>query len=233
MHSCLVVGGAPGKLSSLDYILQACTFDAVFAVDAGYAALQNRGVAVQGVFGDFDSLGYIPNAEAAEETNTQLEVFSTHKDFTDMDWALNHASKQGFDNIVMCGGLSARLDHSLGNLALMAAAAHQGQRVWGITEEEVVLTLDGESGLSNIAIDAGAWGTCSVLSHSDEACGVCETGLEYSITNGRVSNRQLWGISNELIGAPASISLTSGSMWVFLPLKELHHISYTGAKLCQ
>lgn len=243
MHSCLVVGGAPTEHRGLDHVLEVCHFDTIFAVDGGYTPLAQRGVIPQGVFGDFDSLGYVPSSEqvspddrgnegsSAIASPVQIEVFDSHKDFTDMDWALNHASEQGFTNIVMCDGLHKRLDHSLGNLQLMAYAANHGQRIWGITEDEVVITLDSAGGLTELTVDAGATGTCSVISHSDEATGVTEEGMEYGLQNAHVSNRALWGISNELIASPARISLRTGSMWVFLPLKEIGRISYAGVKL--
>lgn len=113
-------------------------FDAIIAVDAGYAALVERGIAPHHAFGDFDSLGFVPQ-EA--EGGVCVHPFDPHKDFTDMDLALNFAIDEGFTHIVMCDGLHARLDHSLANLQLMAAAARKGQRVWGVTEEEVVVAL--------------------------------------------------------------------------------------------
>lgn len=234
MHSCLVVGGAPTEHRGLDFVLKTCQFDAIFAVDAGYEALAARGLEMQGVFGDFDSLGYVPTVDDNAQGQTprsEIEVFDSHKDFTDMDWALNHAIEQGFTNIVMCDGLHKRLDHSLGNLQLMAYAASNGQRIWGITEEELIVTLDASGGLVALDVEAGARGTCSVISHSDEATGVTEEGLEYGLENAHVSNRALWGISNELIETPARISLKTGSLWVFLPLEELKRISYAGVKL--
>lgn len=234
MHSCLVVGGAPTEHRGLDFVLKTCQFDAIFAVDAGYEALAARGLEMQGVFGDFDSLGYVPTVDSGAQGQTsrsEIEVFDSHKDFTDMDWALNHAIEQGFTNIVMCDGLHKRLDHSLGNLQLMAYAASNGQRIWGITEEELIVTLDASGGLVALDVEAGARGTCSVISHSDEATGVTEEGLEYGLENAHVSNRALWGISNELIETPARISLKTGSLWVFLPLEELKRISYAGVKL--
>lgn len=252
MHSCLLVGGAPTDHKGLDKILKTCRFDAIYAIDGGYEPLRARGIKPDGVFGDFDSLGYVPlegdaraaehpacdaesgavvEAAAVEKAAMQVEVFNSHKDFTDMDWAINHAMEIGFTNIVVCEGLSKRLDHSLGNLQLMAAAASNGQRVWGITEEEVVLTLDSAGGLMEVSIDPGATGTCSVISHSDNADGIFEDGLEYSLVNAHVTNRALWGISNELIGKPARISLRQGSLWVFLPLTELEKISYARIKL--
>ena len=173
MHSCLLVGGAPTEHKGLDLVLKNFMFDAIIAVDAGYAALVERGIALHHAFGDFDSLGFVPQ-EA--EGGVCVHPFDPHKDFTDMDLALNFAIDEGFTHIVMCDGLHARLDHSLANLQLMAAAARKGQRVWGVTEEEVVVALDAEGELNHLEIAAGSQGICSVLAHSDSVSGVYETG---------------------------------------------------------
>ena len=44
MKRCLLVGAAPSAHKELDYILQTQGFDAVYAVDGGFAALQERGL---------------------------------------------------------------------------------------------------------------------------------------------------------------------------------------------
>lgn len=223
MHSCLLVGGAPTEHKGLDFVLENFAFDAIIAVDAGYAALVERGIAPHHAFGDFDSLGFVPQ-EA--EGGVCVHPFDPHKDFTDMDLALNFAIEGGFTHIVMCDGLYARLDHSLANLQLMAAAARKGQRVWGVIEEEVVVALDAEGELDHLEIAAGSQGICSVLAHSDSVSGVYETGLAYGLEDAQLTNCFPLGISNELTGAPARISLDAGSAWIFLPLHELKSISY-------
>ena len=221
----LIGRGAPTEHKGLDFVLENFVFDAIIAVDAGYAALVERGVAPHHAFGDFDSLGFVPQ-EA--EGGVCVHPFDPHKDFTDMDLALNFAIDEGFTHIVMCDGLYARLDHSLANLQLMAAAARKGQRVWGVTEEEVVVALDAEGELNQLEIAAGSQGICSVLAHSDSVSGVYETGLAYGLEDARLTNRFPLGISNELTGHDAHISLEEGSAWIFLPLSELKGISYAG-----
>ena len=58
----------------------------------------------------------------------------------------------------------------------------------------------------------------------------CEEGLEYSLDDATCVNRALWGVSNELIGDPARISLDEGSLWVLFPLKELPRAYYDQAE---
>ena len=214
MKRCLLVGAAPADSAGLEYILETQQFDAIYAVDGGYAELEKRGIVPDAVFGDFDSLGDAPKHPTVFE-------FDTHKDFTDMDWVINHAVQLGFAELVICNAFVGRLDHTLGNLQLLVQAASRGVRVWGIEEDEAIAPLVAPGPFSSLSFSEGAWGTCSVISHSDVARGVCEEGLEYSLDDAICVNRALWGVSNELIGDPARISLDEGSLWVLFPLKEL------------
>lgn len=222
MKRCLLVGAAPSHHEGLDYILQTQTFDAVYAVDGGYATLQARGIVPDAVFGDFDSLGAAPN-------HPDVSEYDAHKDFTDMDLALNRAVASGFDELVMCDAFVGRLDHTLGNLQLLVQTALHGVRVWGIEEDEAIAPLVAPGPFASLSFEAGAWGTCSVISHGDVARGVTEVGLEYGIEDGTVLNRAVWGVSNELIGQPARISLEEGSLWVIFPLSEFDRAHYDRA----
>ena len=134
MKRCLLVGAAPSAHKELDYILQTQEFDAVYAVDGGFAVLQERDIVPDAVFGDFDSLGAVPQHPCVFE-------YDTHKDFTDMDLAIGHAEQHGFEELVICDAFTGRLDHSLGNLQLLIQAAARGTCVWGIGEEIAIAPL--------------------------------------------------------------------------------------------
>lgn len=222
---CLLVGAAPCEHKGLDAVLGLVNqrklepFDVVFAVDGGYETLIKRGITPTLVFGDFDSLGYVPQ-------HPGLIQFDSHKDFTDLDLALAQALEEGIEEAYICDALSARLDHSLGNLQLLIAYAARGMKVWGLTEEEVVAPLIGQSPFNTLYFDEGLTGVVSVLSHSDTATGVTEEGLEYTLSNATCINRALWGISNELTGDAAHITVNEGTLWVFFPQSALGKVSY-------
>lgn len=219
MKRCLLVGAAPCTHKGLDCILASQTFDAVYAVDGGFAVLEQRGIVPSKAFGDFDSLGFVPD-------HPHIVSFDTHKDYTDMDLAIQDAEAEGFDELVLCDAFEGRLDHTLGNLQLLIQAAARGTQIWGIGEEIAIAPLVAPGPFSCLAFAEGAKGTCSVISHSDTAQGVTEVGMEYGIEDATCVNRALWGVSNELTGAPARISLKQGSLWVLFPLSSLIYASY-------
>lgn len=219
MSRCLLVGAAPCEHKALAYLLEKGSFDFVIAVDGGYETLCQKDIHPNVVFGDFDSLEYQPQHE-------HMYTFDTHKDFTDLNIALKYACRHDFDDIVVCDAFVGRLDHTIGNLQLLASAAIKGFRVWGFTEEEGILCLCGPGNFSEIRFSEGAKGTFSLLSHSDECTGVSEAGFEYGLQDATVLNRTPWGISNELIGKPAHASCEHGSLWAFYPLQVLSCVLY-------
>lgn len=110
----------------------------------------------------------------------------------------------------------------------MVRSAREGIRVWGITDEEIVLALAAPGEYSCVNFAEGGVGVVSVMPHSDKQYGVTETGFEYGLMEASKDNVSLWGISNELIGKKAEIALQSGSVWVFAPLNMLDRIRYGG-----
>ena len=61
-------------------------------------------------------------------------------------------------------------------------------------------------------------GTVSVFSAVEESWGVTEVGLEYPLDDAKLTNRTTLGLSNELVGRPASVFVDAGTLFVFYPL---------------
>ena len=124
-------------------------FDPIIAVDAGYAALVERGIALHHAFGDFDS-ARVPFRKKRKVACAFTLSIPTK---TSPIWTLRSTSRSMKDSrISSCVTASMRvsIDLLLANLQLMAAAARKGQRVWGVTEEEVVVALDAEGELNHL-----------------------------------------------------------------------------------
>lgn len=94
-------------------------FDAVIAVDGGFASLAAVDCAPDLAMGDFDSLGYVPEGMS-------VKAFSPEKDASDMELALEEALARGADAVEVYGALGGRLDHTVANLQLLASFAERG-----------------------------------------------------------------------------------------------------------
>lgn len=183
-------------------------FDAVIAVDGGFASLASADCAPDLAIGDFDSLGYVPKG-------VEVLAFPPEKDASDMELALGEAVARGADAVDVYGALGGRLDHTLANLQLLASFAERGLAVSAVGERESVVFLVGPGELRLPALPSGI---VSVFSLTDVSTGVVEEGLKYGLDGVALTNRTSWGLSNELVGTPARIALESGTLAVFLPL---------------
>ena len=81
-------------------------FDAVIAVDGGFASLEAAGCVPDLALGDFDSLGFVPEG-------VPVKLFPAEKDASDMELALEEALTCGAGAVEVYGALGGRLDHTL------------------------------------------------------------------------------------------------------------------------
>lgn len=183
-------------------------FDRVVAVDAGYAHLQQLGCKPDVVLGDFDSLGYVPDCG-------QVLCFPEKKDKSDMELALEHVAGAGRARIVVYGALGGRLDHTVANVQLLARYAEAGYGITAVGQDYAARFLVGPETYELPHVDRG---TVSVFALTPEATGVTERGLEYPLDDAVLTNRTTLGLSNELMGETASVSVQEGTLLVFHPL---------------
>lgn len=185
-------------------------FDVVIAVDGGYASLEAAGCAPDLALGDFDSLGYVPDV-------VEAKAFPPEKDASDMELALEEAVARGAAAVEIYGALGGRLDHTLANLQLLASFAERGLSVRAVGDDFQIAFLVGPG---ELRAEGASGAIVSVFSLTDVSTGVVEEGLKYALDGVALTNRISWGLSNELVGAPARIALESGTLAVFLPLSR-------------
>lgn len=179
-------------------------FERVIAVDGGFGHLEGVGCVPDVVIGDFDSLGYVPEGEC-------VIAHPAHKDKSDLELALDMAAEYGFGFIVVYGALGGRLDHSVANLQMCARFAESGMNIELVGADCTVSFLVGPGELQLPALH----GTVSVFSAVNESYGVTIRGMEYPLGQATLTNRTTLGLSNELIGRPASVAVEQGTLLVF------------------
>lgn len=208
MATCALVAASDFNAEDFKARYDAGMFEFVIAVDAGFAHLEALGVAPDMAVGDFDSLGYVPKCR-------RVSRHPAKKDKSDMELALEKAVSWDYDDLVVYGALGGRLDHTLANLQLFATYSERGFYVTGVHDSYAVRLLTGPDVLELPPLESG---TVSVLAANDRAEGVIEHGMEYSLDDEPLSNRTSRGISNELLGKPATVAVEKGTLYVFYPL---------------
>ena len=175
--------------------------DLVIAADGGFGHCQSRGIRVDLAVGDFDSLGFRPEAPEVVELIPE-------KDNTDLMAAVEEGVRRGYRRFRLYGGTGGRLSHTVANLQMMSAMAARGlaaelvgcgSRMWVIR--------DGE-----IRFPEAARGYLSVFCLGDRARGVTEEGLKYRLENAVLSRENPLGVSNEFTGVPSRVAVEEGTL---------------------
>ena len=198
----IFANGALPDLHAAQQLIQPGDF--VVCADGGARHARALGLAPDALIGDFDSL---EETERARQLTGIIEVksFSHDKDQTDLELALNYALERDPASIVVVGALGARLDHTLGNIALLLDARLVGRDCClddGV--EKVVLCREGAevSGAPGDLVSLVPWG--------GPAAGVTTQGLKWPLRGETLLAERSRGISNELLGDTARIHIDSG-----------------------
>lgn len=194
---CYIIGAYHGE----DAVILPTSADFVIAADGGYAALQALGVKANLVVGDFDSLGYVPEAE-------EIVQHPVRKDDTDTLLAIRLGLERGYRNFVITGALGGRLDHTFANLQALLFLRDHGARGVMYGDGTVVTAV------TNGSITIEGNGTLSVFTMDAHAQGVCLRDVSYPLENAELTNSFPIGVSNEFVGKPATIGVEHGTLLV-------------------
>ena len=135
-------------------------------------------------------------------------VLPHHKDMTDSEAAVDVAVQLGFTDIVVLGGLGGRLDHTLGNLAILAKYKDSPVNVRVEDGYNCVAMV----GPGTHVVPREHYTYLGVIPYGGDAQGVSIDGALYSLHNATLSDSCTLGVSNEITGDEAIISFTAGTL---------------------
>ena len=182
--------------------------DLIIAADAGYLTAQKMGITPDVLLGDFDTLGVENIPDGIECLRVPAE-----KNDTDTQLAVQVAIERGAKEIVIVGGLSGRLDHTLSTLAIL-------EDLWERKNDRIYATLtDGKNRVrflrnSGTILPRSQYRYFSLIAVDPLVKGITLEGCKYPLKNGRISRRHQWAVSNEITGNCTLIEIRRGGVWV-------------------
>ena len=194
MKRCVIVGGA--DINNYEYI-KSCLRNDDFIVfcDSGLKHLKSLQVNPGLIVGDFDSHD---NPHLGVETI----VLPCEKDDTDTVFAVKEAIKRGFDDFLLIGVVGARLDHTLGNVSSLLYLDSLGKKGYIIDDySEIEIVSNKPAYIEN------SFSFFSLLNISGTAKRVTIKNAKYPLNDGEISCEYQYGISNEVVGEIAEISI--------------------------
>lgn len=181
----------------------------VVAADSGLDHALAAGLTVAVAVGDMDSV--TPEALAtAEQSGTRIERHPLDKDQTDLELALDLATRLA-DRIIVVGAAGGRLDHLIGNLTTLASPEWSGVEVeaWLGNARAVVVH-------SHRVLEAQPGDTVSLFALGGPAR-VTTTGLNWPLTNELLDPLTSRGVSNRATVAGPDVAVSTGVVVAVLP----------------
>lgn len=207
-HVLVLTGGDPVDPTTAVWLPDGAT---VVAADSGLAQAARLGLHVDLAVGDFDSVDPALLARA-EASGTVVERHPAAKDHTDLELAVLVAERLGAGRVTVVGGHGGRLDHALANVLALAQTAFAGVAVDAVVGRARVAVVHDRVEL------VGARGdVVSLLPVGGTARGVRTEGLLYPLVGEDLGSGTTRGVSNEMTGSLAAVSLAAGVLLAVRP----------------
>lgn len=179
--------------------------DLVIAADSGWNNAIALGEHPTILLGDFDSLG-------EENIPKGVEIYRVpaEKDLTDTQLAVDLALSKGARDIVIVGGLSGRLDHTLSNLAILEHL--EAMKVHCIITDGCNRARFIRN--NSTLIPRGAYQYLSLIAADPVVKGVEVDGVKYPLKKAKLCRDHQYAVSNELTGNCAFIAVKKGGLYI-------------------
>ncbi len=203
----MVAGGETPDAERVAALWESSSPDLLVAADSGADAALSLGLRVDVIVGDFDSVSLQALASAGRQRRYPVD-----KDDTDLELALREARDLGAERITLIGGGGGRLDHLLANAAVLGSDdlaeievdALMGEaRLWVVRSQQEITGHKGQ--------------LVSLLPLGGSARGVNTAGLRWALRGETLLTGSARGVSNEMTGSRAKVSLSSGVLLVIQP----------------
>ena len=188
--------------------------DYIVAADGGLKHILRLRLQPNLVIGDLDSITS-SEEDILKNQKTEICQFPRDKDETDLELALQEVYDRGFTTIMIAAGLGGRLDQTLGNIFLLLQPQFNNCHIhFEDGAQEVFLVKD------NCEIHGNPGDLVSLLPLLGTVEGVNIDGLKFPLENSVLYHYKTRGISNELLGTYAKLSLKKGSLLCIHARKE-------------
>ena len=207
--ACIFCNGELKNPARVKRVASNC--DLLIAADGGVKHLVGLGLQPEIIIGDMDSIA----TDMWNDENSIVRIsYSPDKDKSDVELAVEYALEQGCQEITLVAAIGGRLDHTLGNVALVAS--YPGR----------IAILDGVSTL--VAVDKsekcmlhGQVGTpVSLIPYGSGSFTVRTKGLKYSLGDESLHSAT-HGLSNELSLTEACVCVSNGILLVHIENEDI------------
>jgi len=198
----IVAGGNPPGRDLLTGLARQAV--KVIAADEGASYCLESGITPDLVVGDLDSVSS-STLKNLQDLGITIKKYSTSKDYTDTQLALEEAISQGAQEVEIIGALGGRFDHEMANLHLLKKALDAGIKARITSKEQLIFLVESEY---SFADRIGF--TVSFLPLCERVEGITLAGFAYDLKDASMEIGDPYGMSNVIRTTPAVVSVKKG-----------------------
>jgi len=182
--------------------------DYIICADGGTRYALSLNLKPDLIIGDMDSTGR-EQLQNFQEAEVSIELFPHDKNETDLELAINRAIDLNPKQIIIVAALGGRLDQTLANITLLTGpqlSAFDVRLDDGV--EEIFLCRD------QVQVHGQRGDIVSLIPWGQATSEVQTVNLKWPLRKETLYPHKTRGISNEMLGESASISIGSGSLFI-------------------
>jgi len=179
--------------------------DYIIAADGGQMKARTFGLRPDCVIGDFDS------TDTDETFDCLYITYPAEKNLTDTEACIRHALERGYHDITILGGIGGRLDHTLGNIAMLLCFTDDETHIRFIDRKNSMELIRNES--IELVRDPD-YRYFALVPVDEKASGVSISGAKYDLSDAVLSRASTLGISNEFKEDHVRITVTDGTLLI-------------------
>ena len=183
----------------------------LIAADKGLESCIKLDLKPDFIIGDFDSASDAA-FDYAKNADSKLSNLNPRKEYTDTEAALGLAYENSDGTIYLLGATGGRLDHFMGNMALLCQGLERNRQVIILDEKNQIRMIKDKLTLGKNQ-QYGRF--VSIMPWGGKAEGVSLKGFKYSLDKATITNDNTLGISNEIESEEAVITVESGILIIF------------------
>lgn len=197
----VIANGEPPSEALFQRLLASCS--SLVAIDGGCHTCLKYGVEPEIILGDFDSI----SETVLKQTAHIPQIHLPDQNKTDLEKTLEYLFTSETGQVIVCGALGHRIDHSLTNLSLLC---RYPEKVKFETDYELCFALP-----KKFELRCKRGQTLSIIPIMSEVREIYTKGLKWNL-NGGTLNKNFIGISNICLEKKITLSFASGDLLLCL-----------------
>lgn len=225
MTTTVVFSGGPFETGHPARALEGCDdIGLVVAADSGLHVAQAVGLAVDVVIGDMDSVAADALARARRAGASEVR-HPADKDATDIELALDlvhdrlaasaSVAEGNRPRVVVVGSGAGRLDHLLGWVGVVGSPRYADLEIEAVLGDTRVLPVHDRR-----ALTGSPGSVVTLLALHGPVGGVRTRGLRWPLDGSSLQSGSSLGVSNEMLGSTAEVSVEHGVLTIVVPPDE-------------